>query len=86
MYIKTNQSQLEELEIELSEHQEWKSQILIDLKIKTLTDIPEEVYDTLMRIIRQKKYNERYEDEIEHYYASRYEDHKYECLEPEELE
>ena len=82
---KVTPEQLEELEIELSEYPEWKSQITVDLMIDTLADIPEELYGILMRIIRQKKYNIR-EEQGERYHEDRYEDLKYQALEPEEPE
>lgn len=56
---KINQFQLEELHIELADMPNFKEELLVSLKISSLADIPEELFSILIRIIRQKKYNDR---------------------------
>jgi len=69
---KINQAQLEELHIELSDHADWQAQLLVELNIQTLADLPKTLYKPLIYVIRQKKF----EEDAERYFQSQYDDWK----------
>lgn len=69
---KINQFQLEELHIELEDHADWKEQVLVELHIQTLADLPKTLYKPLIYVIRRKKF----EEDAERHFQSQYQDWK----------